>query len=464
MATLLPRSTPNEQGVSEIAITAFQKALENTEATLRGYVFLRHGKVVAEHYWAPYQREDKNWVYSVSKSFSMTAVGFAFDAGLIDIEAPVLSYFPEYTPEQPEANLTAMRVKHLLAMNTGHQNDTTFAVLGNMYGDWVQNFLKIPVENAPGTHFVYNTAASYMLSALVQRVTGETVIDYLRPRLFEPLGFGDVAGDLNPQGVFTGGWGFLVGVEDLAKLGLLYLNKGLYEGKRVLSERWVELATYPHSDNATGRENESPDWRQGYGFQLWRCQHGCYRADGAMGQYCVVFPEQDAVLALMSEIHNMQKILDCAWEHLLPGMNGFANALEQELQDKRFQKTSRMYDFDTLQLRFMQESLRLTLTEDDEEYSLTAGRGCWLDGFYTLPLGDRSFIPLFSYREEPVKISATFCWKDASTLEITAVYREFPHRERFVCRFDGENASFVCHSSVSGAREEDDLDFEGTAK
>ena len=460
--THIPCASPVSQGVSALAVRRFIKALDNTEATMRGFVLVRNNQKVAEQYWAPYTAHDKNLVYSISKSFTSTAAGLAYDAGLLDLDAKVLSFFPDEAPAQPDANLAAMRVRDLLAMNSGHESDPTVSVLFADGGDWVKAFLSLPVENAPGSHFVYNTIGSFMVSAIVQKLTGKTVVEYLREPLFAPLGFGDVDGDLSPKGIFTGGWGLFVRVEDLAKLGMVYLNKGLYEGKRILSEEWVELATSVHSDNATGRENESPDWRQGYGFQFWRCQHNCYRGDGAMGQYCVVMPEQNAVLSLMSEQHDMQKILDLVWDILLPGMQSLSAPQEAARDGVRYAINAKRYDYSGITFRFAPESVTVTLEEDDACYSITAGRGEWLEGISTLPLGERTFIPFFTVGDMPKKVSAAFEWTDADTLEITWVHRETPHRDRLVCRFEGEKVSCTCHSSVVGTKDADEVDFVGS--
>ena len=210
-----------------------------------------------------------------------------------------------------------MRIRHLLSMNTGHSEDTLPALLSREDGNWRRAFLECPVTNPPGSLFCYNTGATYMLSAIVQQVTGQRVVDYLQPRLFDPLGIAAPRWDVCPAGINTGGWGLNLRTEDIARFGQLYLQKGRWGEEQLLPEAWVKTATTFHSDNSM---RESPDWQQGYGYQFWMCRHGAYRGDGAFGQYCIVMPEQDAVLALTSGVRDLQAVLDAVWEILLPAM------------------------------------------------------------------------------------------------------------------------------------------------
>jgi hypothetical protein len=183
--------------------------------------------------------------------------------------------------------------------------------------NWVEAFLAHKVDYKPGTHFKYNSMATYMCSAILQKVTGMTMVDYLTPRLFEPLGIQKPTWETDPKGINVGGWGLSVRTEDISKLGQLYLQKGKWEGKQLLSEAWVEAATSNQTSNGSNPES---DWDQGYGYQFWQCRYNAYRGDGAFGQYCLVMPEQDAVIAITAGSDNLQGILDVVWEYLLPAM------------------------------------------------------------------------------------------------------------------------------------------------
>ena len=319
--TPLQRSTPEAEGIPSAAVLSFVQALEQHTHPLdavHGFTLLRHGRVAAEGWWAPYGPQFPHSLYSLSKSFTSTAIGLAVQEGLLTVDDPVLKFFPDDAPQQPSENLKAMRVRHLLSMNTGHQADTTERVFRRDNDTWPRTFLSLPVEHAPGTWFVYNTAATYMLSAIITRLTGQPLVDYLRPRLFDPLGIADPVWESGPQGVNIGGSGLHITTEDIARFGQLYLQRGLWGGQRLLAEAWVAEATRATSDNSNTQSN--PDWTVGYGYQFWRCRHDCYRGDGAFGQFCVVMPEQDAVLAIISGVRDMQAVLDKVWEHLLPAM------------------------------------------------------------------------------------------------------------------------------------------------
>jgi hypothetical protein len=252
-------------------------------------------------------------LFSLSKSFTSTAVGLAVAEGKLSIDDPVLKFFPDEAPAEPSANLKAMRISDLLRMSTGQQAEPA----RKNTESWAKTFLAQPVPFKPGTHFLYNTSATYMASAAVQKATGETVLDYLKPRLFDPLGIANPTWEKSPQGVSTGGYGLSVRTEDIAKFGQLYLQKGKWNGKQLVPESWVHAATARQTSNGS---NPKSDWDQGYGYQFWRCRHGAYRGDGAFGQYCIVLPEQDAVIAITAGVRDMQAVLNLIWDKLLPAM------------------------------------------------------------------------------------------------------------------------------------------------
>ena len=310
----MPRSQPEAQGVSSSAVLAFVQEAEKKIDALHSFMLVRHGHVVAEGWWSPYNAEAPHALYSLSKSFTSTAVGLAIADGKLSLDDQVLKFFPEDAPKEPSNNLRAMRVSDLLRMSTGHQAEPA-RTPGEV---WTKKFLAQPVPNKPGTHFLYNTSATYMLSAIVQKVTGTTVLDYLCPRLFEPLGIEHPTWGTSPQGISLGGYGLSIRTEDIARFGQLYLQKGRWGGKQLVPEAWVEAATARQTSNGS---NPKSDWDQGYGYQFWRCRHAAFRGDGAFGQYCIVLPEQDAVIAITSGVKDMQSVLDLVWDRLLPAMH-----------------------------------------------------------------------------------------------------------------------------------------------
>lgn len=312
----LARVSPESVGIDSSALLAFLDAIEKRPGGIHSLMVLRHGKVAAEGWWAPYTAHNPHMLYSLSKSFTSTAVGLAISEGLFTVEDLVTSFFPGQLPATIDPNLAQMRVKHLLTMNTGHDKDATGPTREAKDGDWVRQFLSLPVEHEPGTKFVYNSAATYMLSAIVQTKSGKTVLEYLTPRLFNPLGIVGPTWETCPKGIDTGGWGLAVKTEDIARFGQLYLQKGVWEGKQIVPASWVADATSKQVSN--GDPNSPSDWNQGYGYQFWRCRHNAFRGDGAFGQYCVVLPELDAVLAITSGLGDMQAVLNAVWDHLLP--------------------------------------------------------------------------------------------------------------------------------------------------
>ncbi|PRY11777.1 serine hydrolase domain-containing protein [Kineococcus rhizosphaerae] len=316
----LPRSTPSAQGVDARGIASFVDALENTPGVEpHSLLVLRHGHVVAEGWWAPFRPERPHLLYSLSKSFTSTALGFAVAEGIVDLDATVLSYFPEHDDEITDDRSRRILVRHVANMASGHREETLGRAAEDPSGDIVKGFLKIRPDEEPGTLFCYNQPCTFSVSAIVQRASGQGLLEYLRPRLLEPLGVSpENLGWLRDGRDRELGWsGFHAPTELIAKLGQLYLQRGVWEGQQVLPEAWVVEATRSHIDNASF--NDNPDWQQGYGFQFWIARHG-YRGDGAYGQFCVVLPEQDAVVAITSQSPDMQAVLDAAWEHLLPAL------------------------------------------------------------------------------------------------------------------------------------------------
>ena len=319
----LPRSTPEAQGIAAASIFNFVNAANETIHDMHSLMIVRHGAVVAEGWWHPFEEARNHVLFSLSKSFTSSAIGLAVDEGLLTVNDPVISFFADDLPATVSDNLAAMTVYHLLAMFTGHSEDTTDHLHTSPDGNWVKAFLAQPVTHQPGTHFLYNTGATYMLSAIVQKVSGQTLLAYLTPRLFAPLGIANPTWESCPRGINTGGYGLEITTEDIACFGQMYLQQGVWQGQRILPAAWVAEATRYHSDNSA---IEYTDWAQGYGYQFWRCRHNAYRGDGAFGQFCVVMPEQEAVIAITAGVGRkpMQSVLDLIWEHLLPAFGGDA--------------------------------------------------------------------------------------------------------------------------------------------
>ncbi|HTL59865.1 MAG TPA: serine hydrolase [Candidatus Limnocylindrales bacterium] len=310
----LPRSTPEAQGTSSQAIRDFVSTVDKID-TLHSFILVRHGHVIAEGWWKPEAPDKPHVLYSLSKSFNSTAVGLAIAEGKLSLDDPVLKFFPGDAPAEPSENLKAMKVRDLLTMSCGHDTEPK-ATRG---APSVKDFLAQPVPHKPGTHFLYNTLGSYTLSAIVTKATGQTSLEFLKMRLFEPLGIENPDWPSSPEGNTLGGYGLKLCTEDVAKFGQLYLQKGKWNGKQLLPQNWVEQATSKQVPNdQEGHSKIGIDWVQGYGFQFWRCTHNAFRGDGANGQLCVVIPEKDAVIAITADTGKFQDEMNAIWDKLYP--------------------------------------------------------------------------------------------------------------------------------------------------
>jgi CubicO group peptidase (beta-lactamase class C family) len=453
-----PRSTPEAQGVSSKAVLEFVEALDRIDA-MNSVMIVRHGKVIAEGWWAPYRAEDNHELYSLSKSFTSTAVGLAVAEGRLSIDDEVLKFFPEDAPSTPTNNLRAMRVRDLLTMATGHQDEPPTG----MDKVSTKTFLAHPVPHKPGTHFKYNTAATFMLSAIVQKQMGQTVLDYLTPRLFEPLGITRPTWGTNSQGISLGGYGLSVRTEDIARFGQLYLQKGKWQGRQLLAPEWVEMATTKQVSNGS---NPKSDWEQGYGFQFWRCRNGAYRGDGAFGQYCLVLPEQDAVIAITSGVRDMQGVLNLVWEKLLPELGNKrlrsdvatqkklsgklasltvrpaegteTSALAAKVLGRKFVFPENEQKLESLTIKAddTNKGLNISIQSGGTTHSFTAGFREWKGGPGTFGL----------YANAPA--AATSAWAANDTLVVKQCFTETPFYVVRQMRFDGDKLFYDAESNV----------------
>ena len=321
----LPVSTPEAEGINAKGITDYLAAVKKSKQDLHSLMIVRHGKVAAAYWFGDNAPEKKHVMHSVSKTFTSTAVGFAVTEGLIKVTDKVISFFPDDLPGNVSPFLAELEIRHLLTMSVGHEKDPTGDIRNQKEEAWEKKFLTVPIVYKPGTKFVYNSMATYMLSAIIQKVTGQKVIDYLYPRVFRPLGITGAEWDTSPSGVNNGGWGLYVKTEDMAKFGLFYLQKGKWNGEQLLPESWFDEATTTKIMQAPvwvapGTKVKNSDWIQGYGYQIWRCRHNAYRADGANGQFIIMIPEKDTVVVTTANIGDMQAEINLIWKYILPAL------------------------------------------------------------------------------------------------------------------------------------------------
>lgn len=328
----LPRGKASES-ITEAVEQFVAEAAKDTNWDLHSVMVLQHGKVLAEQWMSEGAPDKPHVMFSVSKTFTATAVGFAISEGLLSVDDKLVSFFPDALPENMDENMKEVTVKDLLTMNVGMDREPRAQTRDSDRPSWVEGFFTAPVPNKPGTYFMYNSMATYMLSAIVQKVTGEKVNDYLTPRLWEPLGIEKPTFEESPEGINCGGWGLYLKTEDMAKMGQTLLDGGKYKGRQVIPADWVEqMTTYkvpcqpagkrPEDVPASGLTKENSDWVQGYCYQMWRCRHNAFRADGARGQYILVMPDVDAVVVITEFSKNLQKVLNSVWDIIYPALGG----------------------------------------------------------------------------------------------------------------------------------------------
>ncbi|MFI2374533.1 serine hydrolase domain-containing protein [Streptomyces sp. NPDC018964] len=447
----LPTAEPAAQGVDASGVHAFLDALEaDPDIEPHSLMILRHGRLVAAGWWAPYTARRPHLLYSLSKSFTATAAALAEAEGLLDFDAPVLSYFPEFEADITDARSRAMLVRHVASMASGHEDETVDAAYAADPVEPVRGFLLQPPERDPGTVFAYNQPCTYTLGAIVQRVTGQTLTEYLRPRLFDPLGIGEALWQRDRTGREIGFSGLHAATDAVARLGQLYLDDGVWRGERLLPEGWAARAAHPHIPTAgTPLVGDRQDSICGYGYQFWVSRHG-FRGDGAYGQFCLVLPEHDAVVAVTTATERTQEYLDLVWRHLLPafhpapltGREAADTALRERLErlalppaDGGPVPPERAGDWSGA--AFTPEGggfagrpkltaaevtaddgggWTLTLTEDGERFGarFLAGQG-------------------WTTAEEPVPTAASGGWNDGDTLTVDLAFLETPHRLRVTC-------------------------------
>ena len=474
----LPRSTPEAQGVSSAGLLDFLEAVGKSQHEFHSFMMVRHGQVVAEGWWSPYAPDLNHMLYSLSKSFTSTAVGFAVTEGRLKVEDPVISFFPDELPGNVSEPLAALKVKHLLTMSVGHAKDSTPIITKT--DNWVQTFLALPIENPPGSVFLYNSGATYMLSAIVQKLTGQKVIDYLEPRLFQPLAIQGMTWETCPRGINTGGWGLAIQTEGLAKFGQLYLQKGEWNGRQILPAAWIEEATTfkiqqpadPGKDLDEVRKTS--EWHQGYCYQFWRTRHDCYRADGAYGQYTFVMNGQDAVICITGESGNMAGEFDLMWQYLLPAMKENVLPPDPAAQARLKQKLATLAllppkaqatspvaakisgktfqiegdtNVQSVSFKFHGNSCTFTLKDAKGEHPISCGIEKWVDGKTDMP-GTPPKLTVGSLG--PVsKVLASGTWTDENTFQMTWLFYQTPHHDTWTCRFAGDKVKIDFRSSVS---------------
>lgn len=435
---------------------AFLDDIEAAGLELHDLMLWRDGAVVAEGWCWPYAADRPRMTHSLTKSVTACAIGMLIDAGQLALSDRVAGFFPEY-PVDPDTRLARMTVEHLLTMRTGHGHEVSGSVWRGIETSWVEEFFRIPIEHEPGSTHVYSSAASYVLSAIVTRLTGETIRDYLEPRLFAPLGITDAHWDIGPDGINPGGNGVSFATADALKLGILHAQKGLWNGQRLLSEWWVEQATRPQG---------APD----YGYH-WVIGDGYYVALGMFVQMAMVFPASGAVLALNGAMEESGVLLPHLKRHFPALFGKGASPAEDEALAKRLAEWSATPPFVStatgregsfqgdwrvapnplgitgVGLDFHARTLRFTLEDDTGRHTIDISRDGWAETTSDLPGASLHH----GYRMKDTPTIAGARWIAADTLEIVLHFVESAFRDTILCRIDGDRLTIDRSVNINSA-------------
>lgn len=409
----LGRNTPEAEGVSSQGIIDFLNELNAEGIEAHSFMFLRHGKVIAEGWWKPYGPDLTHLMYSASKSITSLGVGIAIDEGRLQITDKVMSFFPEYATDSISENMKLLTVKDLLTMSVGQSQDPAY-IYQRGKEDWIWGFLHTEPVYKPGTVMMYNNFATFMLSAIIQKVTGQMLFNYLESHLFEPLGIKNIEWDFNNMGINLGMIGSHLHTEDLAKLGQLVLQKGRWGNKQIVSSEYIDEAGKFQitTNNEEKPEKDLNDGEKGYGYQFWRGSHNSFRMDGMGGQLVIVMPDYDAVVVLTSNVGSSQVEMDKVWKHLVPAMKEESLDPDPELNQnlektlasltwvpdlsaispemisaisgKKISLDENQMGIKGLSFLFADNKCEIIITKEDSKASLIAGFGEWE---YTLAKG-----------------------------------------------------------------------------
>lgn len=444
----LPKSTPESVGISSRNLLSFAEALQKLDS-LHSFMLIRHGREVASAWWTPYNPDTPHLLFSLSKSFTSSAIGIARREGLLELDDKVPSFFPDKLPENMDERYNRMTIRHLLTMSSGHATCSSEYFTKEENADWIKDFFRSPLSYEPGERFVYNSGATYMLSAVIHKVTGQNLTEYLRPRLLDPLGIGERVWEQCPLGIDFGGWGYSLTTGEIARFGQLLLNNGWLNGKELIPADYLKLATSRQIDNSM---NDQPDWKVGYGFQFWCCRNNAFRGDGAFGQYALVMPQQDAVLAVTSGLKNMQQVLDIVWEYLLPSFSSAPLPLDpegntmlqdyigklampqlhgpgRELPNTRYRMPDNPQKISKIEIASNEDLCKLTFHTPSGPETISAGFSERVENEITLNFCS------------PRPVSATAAWLGDKELLIRANWYSTPFEAEYKLVFDGDKVT-----------------------
>lgn len=466
----LQRSIPEMEGVpSKALITLFDSLTALPKTDIHSVMVLRHGKVIGEIYPAPFAPEYRHTMYSCSKTFVGVAVGLAVNDNRLRLTDRVGAFFPELLPDSVSDNLVAMTVRDLLTMTSGIAADWN---MRNLTPHWIRTYLAKPVST-PGRKFGYDSICTYLLSAIVQKVTGMTLLEYLKLKLFDPMHITEVAWEVSPEGYNTGGWGLHIQSESLAKFGQLLLNQGVWEGKQLIPASWVK--------QMMSKQMEAGD--EDYGYQMWLCDYvGAVRADGALGQYILIIPEKDMVVVITEcTLINGRTQRGLVWNRLLPEVtdsvlevNGDYRKLQKKqnsyvlpfVQGKAFSSVaagyegrnilldSNKYGWESLDFQFGKKDVALNVRDKDGiAYRLLFGYKQWkTTSIAANPPYSITPVDRFKGIEGPFWTAGSYAWQSSSELRLKVHYVNWVSALDITFRFDGNDVEVTVTENFSSDR------------
>ncbi|MBP1665539.1 MAG: hypothetical protein H6Q23_399 [Bacteroidetes bacterium] len=476
----LPRSIPELEGVSSLGIIDFLNAIDTGRQEIHSFMFLRHGKVIAEGWWDPYGPDYKHLLYSASKTFTATAIGLAVSENRLKLSDKVTSFFPYSVPDTIGNNMKELTVGNLLTMSVGQD---PAAMGAGAEEDWIMAFLKNEPVHKPGTVFKYNNMATFMLSAIIQQVTGEILFDYLNPRIFDPLNIHGIDWDKNPQGINLGMIGLRLRTEDLAKFGQLLLQKGKWNNRQLIPETWVKEATsfkIESNDPSNKTPKDLNDWAQGYCYQMWRGRNNSVRLDGMAGQFVILFPDKDAIVVLTANARNTQEELNLVHNYLFPSIKSARtipsdpssyNELQKKqsalslqpqvsqvsgsevmkrISGKEFIIQDNDYQIQSVYFTFSNNVCSFAIKRNNQISMIKAGFESWKiteskSASLVAPqrnVSSKSIDAKYAVLQPSIKVGASYSWTDSGTLEITARFiEESLGSQVIVCKFSEINGS-----------------------
>jgi CubicO group peptidase (beta-lactamase class C family) len=457
----LRRGSPSSAGVDSREILGFIDDVEAAGLELHTLMLWRDGVVVAEGWHWPYSGDRLRMTHSMTKSVTASAIGMLIDAGRLTLDQKVAPLFPEVAID-PDGRAARMTVEDLLTMRSGQGTEVSGSIWRGITTSWIAEFFRIPFDHEPGTTYVYSSAASYMLSAIVTRVTGETIHDFLKPRLFDPLGITNIRWDIGPDGINPGGNGISFTTADGLKLGILHAQRGLWQGQRILSERWVAEATRIHA-GAPGDQ---------YGYH-WVVGDGHFAMLGVFVQMVRVFPGSNAVLAFNAAMDESKVVAPHLDRHFPAAFRNGTDAAADAALAERLTEWSEPPSFVStaaadpavfagrwtmapndkgltgLAFDFGQDGAHVTLSDGEGEHRLTAGRDSWVVAPTYLPGADLHH----GYRMDGMPVAAGLRWIAANRIELVVHFLESAFRDTFVFTVDGDRLTMDRSVNINaGAR------------